>query len=562
MRKLLGALALSCLVLAQGVDDSTNAKIRKEEAEHSQVMHTLHMLADRYGPRMTGSPNHEAAVQWVIQQFTAWGMKNAHREPWDFARTGWLNERATGFLVSPVRQNLKFEVVAWTPSTQGTVSGSVVQLELPQGPMPSPPATEANAGAGGGRGARGGGGGPRGGGGPQQLGPTKTEMDQWLEANKSKIRGKIVMIGKAAVVPVNFNPPALRRPDDQIKAQYDPNNPNAGRGGFGGGGGARGGNPDPNRMSANQVGEAVDAWLLANGALVRLGDSPMEHGTIRVAQHRGYDSTRTIAEVVLRNDDYGRIERLLADGEDVKAEFNIVNRDYPEGKTSYNVVGEIPGTDKAEEIVMLGGHLDSWQSATGATDNAIGSAIMMEAARIIQSLGLKPRRTIRVALWSGEEEGLLGSLAYVKQHFGTFEDPKPEFARLDCYFNVDTGTGRVRGGSVFGPAEAAGILRRALDPFSDLGVFGASATASRATGGTDSTSFNNAGLPGIGMQQDPIEYNSLTHHTNLDTYERIVPEDVKGDAVVLASAVWYVANLDQMIPRFTKDKMPAPVEAR
>jgi hypothetical protein len=426
--------------------------------------------------------------------------------------------------------------------------------------MPPPPATDANAAAGGGRGARGGGGGF---GGPQRLGPTKDQMNEWMAANQSKIRGKIVMLGKAAVVPVNFNPPALRRPDDQVKDSYDPNNPNAGRGGRGGGGGggARGGNPDPNRMNATQVDEAVGAWLLANGALVWLGDSPMEHGIIRVAQHRAYDSTKTIPEVVLRNDDYGRMERLLADG-DVKAEFNIVNHDYPEGKTSYNVVGEIPGTDKADEIVMLGGHLDSWQSATGATDNGIGSSIMMEAARIIQSLGLKPRRTIRVALWSGEEEGLLGSLAYVKQHFGTFEDPKPEFAKLDCYFNVDTGTGRVRGGSVFGPAEAASILRRALDPFADLGVFGASATTSRATGGTDSTSFNNAGLPGIGMSQDPIEYNSVTHHTNLDTYERIVPEDVKGDAIVLAASIWYVANLDRMIPRFTKDKMPAPVAAR
>jgi len=554
MRKLLGALALSCLLLAQGIDDSTNAKIRKEEAEHSEIMHIVHMLADRYGPRMTGTPNHEAAVQWVIKTFNEWGMKNAHREPWDFARPGWLNERATGFIVAPVHQNLKFEVVAWTPSTKGTVTASIVQLEVPQGPLA--PATDATAG--GGRGARGGFGGP------QHLGPTKDELNQWMEANKSKIQGKIVMLGKAAVVPVNFNPPALRRPDDQVKAQYDPNNPNAGRGGFGGGGGRRGGNQDPNRLSTSQVGQAVDTWLVANGALVRMGDSDMDHGIIRVSQHRGYDydSTKTIPEVMLRNDDYGRIERLLADGEDVQAEFNIVNHDYPEGKTSYNVIGEIPGTEKADEIVMLGGHLDSWHSATGATDNGIGSSIMIEAARIIQSLGLKPRRTIRVALWSGEEEGLLGSLAYVKEHFGTFENPKPEFAKLDCYFNVDTGTGRVRGASVFGPPEAAAILRRALDPLADLGVFGASATTSRATGGTDSTSFNNAGLAGIGFQQDPIEYNSVTHHTNLDTYERIIPEDVKGDAVVLASAVWYVANLDQMIPRFTKDKMPAPVEAR
>src|ERR1035441_2689777 len=231
-------------------------------------------------------------------------------------------------------------------------------------------------------------------------------------------------------------------------------------------------------------------------------------------QHRAYDPTKTVPTLILRNDDFGRVERLLADGEDVKMEFHIVNHVFPEGKTSYNVVAEIPGTDKADEIVMLGGHLDSWHAATGATDNAIGSAIMMEAGRLIQSMGLKPRGGVRVALWSGEEEGLLGSLAYVKQHFGTAENPRPEWAKLDCYFNVDTGTGRLRGAGIFGPPEAAAVLRPVLAQFTDWGVFGASTTNSRATGGTDSTSFNNAGLPGVGFSQDPIEYNTLTHHTN------------------------------------------------
>jgi carboxypeptidase Q len=558
MRKALAPvlpLALACLVLAQSADNGVNARIRQEEAQHSQLMQMLHKLTDRYGPRVAGSPNYNAAAKWVIAQMTEWGLKNAHLEPWDFGRPGWTNERASGFIVSPVQQNLKFEVVAWTPSTKGTVTGSAVQLELPQGPPVPPPAT-ANA-------ASGYQGFPRGGGrGPQRLGPTKDEMNQWLESNKDKIRGKIVMLGKAAVVPVNFNPQPLRRPDEQIKAQYDPNNPNFGRGGRGFGGG-RGNQPqDPNRLTTAQVGELVDAWLIANGALLQLEDSGMDHGIIRVAQHRGYDSSKTIPGVMLRNDDYGRIERLLADGEDVRLEFNIINHDYPEGKTTYNVIGEIPGSDKADEIVMLGGHLDSWQSATGATDNGTGSAIMLEAVRLIQTLGLKPRRTIRVALWSGEEEGLLGSLAYVKEHFGTFENPKPEFAKLDCYFNVDTGTGRLRGGSIFGPPEAAAVLRKALEPFADLGVAGAMPTSSRVTAGTDSTSFNNAGLPGIGMQQDPIEYNSVTHHTNLDTYERVIPEDVKNAAAVIAGSVLHVANLDEMIPRFTKDKMPAPVTPR
>jgi Zn-dependent M28 family amino/carboxypeptidase len=315
-------------------------------------------------------------------------------------------------------------------------------------------------------------------------------------------------------------------------------------------------------MTTAQVSDALDEMMLKGGAAMRINDAARGEGIIVAQQHRAYDPDKTVPTVILRNDDYGRIERLLADGEDVKVEFNIVNKVYPEGKTSYNVVAEIPGTDKADEVVMLGGHLDSWHAGTGATDNAIGSTIMIEAARLIQSVGLKPRRTVRVALWSGEEEGLLGSIAYVKQHFGSAEDPKPEFAKLDCYFNVDTGTGRLLGGSVFGPQEAAAALRPVFKLFSDWGLAGVSTTTSRQTGGTDSTSFNNAGLPGIGMQQDPIEYNSMTLHTNLDTYERIIPEDVTHAAAVISAAVWHVANRDEMIARFPKEQMPAPVPAR
>jgi len=205
---------------------------------------------------------------------------------------------------------------------------------------------------------------------------------------------------------------------------------------------------------------------------------------------------------------------------------------------------------------MLGGHLDSWHAATGATDNAIGCAIMMEAARILKTLGVKPRRTIRVALWSGEEEGLLGSQAYVKEHFGSFEEQKPGFEKFGGYFNIDSGTGRVRGAGVFGPPETANILRDILAPFKDDGVVGASATRSRRLGGSDNTSFNQAGLPGIGMGQDPIEYQTNTWHTNLDTYERILEDDVKKDAMVVAWAVYQLAMRDDLLPRFSKSDMP------
>jgi carboxypeptidase Q len=259
---------------------------------------------------------------------------------------------------------------------------------------------------------------------------------------------------------------------------------------------------------------------------------------------------------VMRNEDYGRISRLLADKRQVELEFEIVNRNYPEGRTAYNAIAEIPGTDKGDEVVMLGGHLDSWHAATGATDNAIGCSVMMEAVRILSAIGAKPRRTIRVALWSGEEQGLLGSQAYVRQHFGTFEDQKPEYSKLSAYFNMDSGTGRIRGLTAFGPAATGDVLRQATASFKDLGMLGATTTRSRGTGGTDSTSFNAAGLPGINTVLDPIQYQTYTWHTNLDTYERIVEDDVKKAAIVIAGAVYHLAMRDELLPRFSKDEMP------
>ena len=265
MKKLFAAIAVSSLLIAQEkVDEATNARLRSEELEHSQIMHSLHMLTDRYGPRVTGTPNHEAAAKWVVKQLTEWGFQNAHLEAWEFGHPGWSNERATAFIVSPVQENLKFEVLAWTPSTKGTVTGSAIQIVVPQGPLPAAPPPSADGAPAGGR--RGGGGGGRGG--AVRLGPTKAEMEDWVKATQPSVEGKIVRVGKAAVIPVSFDPPAKRRPDDQVQAQYDPNNPNAGRGRGGCGGGGRGGTPDPDRMTAAQVGEALDAMLLNGGALV------------------------------------------------------------------------------------------------------------------------------------------------------------------------------------------------------------------------------------------------------------------------------------------------------
>src|SRR5262249_23904956 len=345
-------------------------------------------------------------------------------------------------------------------------------------------------------------------------------------------------------VPEEMNPSPMRRPEDEWKSRFDAKNPRPFR--F----------PEPpklpeGQLSRSDVSRQIDQFLVDNGALARVNDAGRAHGLIIAQRHNTFDWSRAVPTLVMRNEAYGRISRILADGTPVTLRLNIQNKLYPEGTTAYNAVAEIPGTDKRDEIVMLGAHYDSWHDATGATDNGIGSAMMLEAVRILSALHVKPRRTIRIALWSGEEQGLLGSLAYVEQHFGSAENPKPEFSKLDAYFNIDSGTGKPRGAGVFGPPAAADMIRDAMAPFSEWGFMGAV--------GTDSTSFNHAGLPGIGLAQDAFDYGSYTHHTNLDTYERIYEEDVREGAVEIASAVYAVAMADQMVPRFTADKMPKPV---
>ncbi|HET7632464.1 MAG TPA: M20/M25/M40 family metallo-hydrolase [Gemmatimonadaceae bacterium] len=521
-----GGFALQAQQPSEPIDTAMNAKIRAEGMDHSRIMWIEHYLADVYGPRPIGSPNQVAAANWAVKTMTDFGLKNAHLEPFTWRGVGWMPGKAVGYITSPVSANLKFEANPWSPSTKGTVRGNVVLLDPPEA-------------------------------------PTQAELDAYLASMAGKVTGGIVMVGKPAEVPVNFNPRPLRTPDDQVKARYAPRDPNApARGGRGFGRG-RGGAPVPEgHLSAREVSTQVTAFLKTHMPALRLNSQGGGRipGAIVAQNGPGQiydDTTPQPPAVILRNDDAGRIYRIMQDGTPVTVEFNVQNRYFPEGKTSYVTVAEIPGTDKADEVVMLGGHLDSWTSATGATDNAIGCAIMMEAVRILEAVGARPRRTIRVALWSGEEEGLLGSFAYVKNHFGSAEAPTSDFDKLDAYWNIDDGTGRVRGATIFGPPAAAAILAQYLEPFQDWGVFGAAASSARVEGGSDNGAFAVAGLPGIGTQQDGIEYNSTTWHTNLDNYERIVPEDVMHNAVLTASVVLGLANRDQMLPRFAKDSMPA-----
>jgi carboxypeptidase Q len=527
-------LLLLALILSaqETVDEAAIGKLRIEAMEHSQIMHSVHILADRYGPRVTGTPNHEEAAKWAIAEMTRWGLKNGHLEPWDFGHPGWLNESADVRIVAPVSANVKFEVAAWTPSTKGKVMGSLLQVSLP----PFEPGTE--------------------------LGPDKAEFARWVAATKNKVRGKIVMVGKAADLPVDFTLPIRRLPDDRVKADFDPPKPGTLVN--------QSAESDQlkrvveilkTRLTVYQMSEQIDTMLVEGGALARVDDGAHRDGIIQAQGNRRFDVTTAVPTIILRHDDYGRIERLLADRDDAKMALDIVNHIYPMGSTSYTAIAEIPGSDKADEVVMLGAHLDSWQSSTGATDNAIGSAVMMEAARLIQSAGLRPHRTIRVALWSGEEGGIFGSQAYVKSHFGTAEDPKPEWFKLNAYLNMDGGAGRIRGLRVFGPPEAAAVLRPVLAEFADYGAVGASSNSSRFLGGSDSAAFSSAGLPAISTSQDPIEY-AMTRHTDADTYEHIVPDDAKKAAAIIAAQVWLLANREEMLPRFTKQTMPLPVSLR
>lgn len=520
---LLHAFLLPNLAFSQATKPAAdiNAAIRKEGMENSQIMKTLHVFTDVYGPRLTGSPNLKAAGEWAVKQMKEWGFDRAELEPWNFGHPGWVNERAFGFITSPVRDSLVFEVLAWTPSTKGVVVGPAFNMVLPER-------------------------------------PNQAELTNYLNSIKGKIRGRMVLFGNPAKIPVNFDPPAKRLSDEVLLRRFDPaatptpspaptaTPPVAGPIPT----------PKPDALTAVKIREQVDKFLLDNGALVRINDAGREHGQIRAFNNVTFDVTKVVPTVVLRNEDFGRIVRLLDDKRPVTLTFNIRNRNYPQGKTAYNTIGEITGTDKRDEVIMLGGHLDSWHAATGATDNAIGCAVMMEAARILKAIGVKPRRTIRVALWSGEEQGLLGSQAYVKKHFGSAEAPTAAYSKFGGYFNIDSGTGRARGFGVFGPPEAAQPLREIASEFNDYGVLGAISSRSRNLGGSDHTSFNQAGLPGIGVQQDPIEYGTHTWHTNLDTYERIVEDDVKKSAIVVAAAVYQLAMRDELLPRFGAGQMP------
>ena len=568
--RFVSAFAAGCLAVLPAVAQApalanVNTQLRAQETKDSQLMWWLHEVTDVYGPRLTGSPGLKAAQDFAVKQMQKWGFSNVHLEEWNFNHPGWQNWELEANTVSPFQQPLNVRAVSWTPGTNGPVQGPVLVVEPPQ-----PPAVAAGRGGGfGGFGGAGGGMTPEqlaaiqnpGGAPPPMPAATPSErkpvmqadLDAYLATIKDKVRGAIIFYGPHVQVEENFVPAPLRRAEDSWTQPRAGGRPGA-RGGAAG--------AAPEGLTVAEITGQVNKFLIANGALAKVTDSGRAYGILLQQSTAGYNenaNSPNLPTLVMGNEDYGRIYRTSTiDHIPVVLKLNIKNEFYPAGRTVYNVIGELPGTDKADEVVMAGGHFDSWNPATGATDNAAGGSVAVEALRLIHALNLPHHRTLRVALWSGEEQGLYGSLAYVAQHFGSAENPKPEWFKLDAYLNLDDGTGKPRGASVFGPPEAAAMVQTAMGNFKDWGFYNTNPTLGRQTGGTDSTSFNNAGLPGVGYSQDPFDYNSYTHHTSFDTYERIYEPDMREAAVEEALTLYSLANADQMVPRCSAATMPAP----
>ncbi len=518
------ALALTLLVLSapltaqERVDVATIEKITTEAMDHSQVMNIMSWLTDVHGPRLAWSPNLSKAGQWAAGEMKQWGLRNVALEPWTTpAGLGWENQRFTFVSTAPNFFQIQAAPRAWSAGTTGKATGGVVIV------------------------------------------PTDTSrtLERFKAQYAGTLRGKFMLLAQPNALPSQrFAPDAARLSDEQLEqlAAAAPPAAGGGRGGVPGGG--RGGIGGVRRFNVTtdtsalrfMEHEGVAGILL----LARGGD-----GTLFTDNGARRDLTAPQVPMVhVGYESYGRIWRMAEKNIPVQLELEMRNRFIPQDSTSFNVIAEIPGTDPLlkDEVVLIGGHFDSWHAGTGATDNAAGSATMMEAMRILQALNLTPKRTIRIGLWTSEEQGLMGSRAYVATHYGTPGAPTAEHARFQAYFNVDNGGGKIRGIYQQGNAAVAPIFAAWMVPFHAGGM--KTATISN-TGGTDHQSFDALGLPGFQFIQDGLDYSSRTHHSNMDVYEKIQPEDMKWNSAVLAAFAWQAAQRDGKLPR---KPLPEPVQ--
>ncbi|RMH24423.1 MAG: M20/M25/M40 family metallo-hydrolase [Planctomycetota bacterium] len=503
--------ALASVAIAhEPVDLDAITRIRDQGFNHSEVMDYVWHISDRLGPRLTGSPQLKKAQEWARDTLTEIGLKNARLEPWGEFGRGWSFEKVMVEMTEPVYMPIIAIPEAWTPGTDGVVEGAPVLLDF--------------------------------------------DSVEDVEAYDGDLAGKIVLMGDEADVETPFDPIAERHDAESLEELFTAPEPR----------GAAGGDfaqrfRDFQRRRAVQ--RAVTKRLREEGAaaILKTSTSRGSYGVFFVGSggSRDVDADPALPSIVIAPEHYNRIVRLLEHDEKVTVRVEVRATFHDEDLTGRNVIAEIPGTDPElkDEVVMLGGHYDSWHAGTGATDNGASCAVAMEAARILIDAGLKPRRTIRVALWSGEEQGLLGSRGYVKNHFADPNDMETteEWDDFAAYFNMDNGGGRFRGIYCQSNAAVRPIFEAWMAPLADLGMTTATI---RNTGGTDHLAFDAVGLPGFQFIQDRLDYFTRTHHTNMDVYERVIPADVMQAAVVMATFVYHAANRDEKLPR-----KPAP-EAR
>lgn len=519
-------------------------RIKDEGMNRSQVMDTLSYLSDVIGPRLTASPNMKRSNEWTRDQLTKWGLQNAHLEAWGPFGRGWTLKRFSAQVVEPQTIPLIAYPKAWSPALDGPLTAEVVYVDA------------------------------------------LNEAD--LQKFVGQLNGKIVLTAPLREVKARFEAPGTRLNEKELLAMADAPEPRAPQ--RGGGGGGQGGA----FRAAQQLASAKYLFFQKEGAALlidpsRVGDGGtlfVQSATVpqppaapgppgsgpRSIQSYDKNAPKIPPQLVMSVEHYNRIVRMIRANEKVKMTVDLAVEWQDADPMGYNTVAEIPGSDLKDEVVMLGGHMDSWHSGTGATDNAAGVSVAMEAVRIIQTLGLKPRRTIRIGLWTGEEQGLLGSAAYVAEHFGKMEPgnpgvvppgtpnsqpaapaklvAKPDYDKFDAYFNLDNGTGKIRGVYLQGNEGVRALFRQWLAPFRDQGA----ATLSIAnTGGTDHLSFDRIGLPGFQFIQDEIEYDTRTHHSNQDVFDRVQGDDMKQAATIMAAFVYATAMRDEKLPR-----KPAP----
>jgi carboxypeptidase Q len=495
------------------IDDRVLARIKAEGFQKSKAMETVGYLTDVFGHRLTNSQNLKNAKNWMRDKMTAFGLQNVQIEPWGTWGQGWDLERFSVEMTAPTYERLNAHPLAWTPSTNGVVSGEPIMVSI-----------RAN-----------------------------TDFANY----RGKLKGAIVMNGRVA-----FNTPESRKGEpvkrlsdeelSMLETAVDPTKDPAG------GGTTTYQDEEKDWVEALERGKEITKFFKDEGVAALIQPSGKPNGVLSVQGSYFPDSAINPPTFVLSREQYGRIARNIERKVPVKLELKLQTKSNPDGSGS-NVVGEITGSDPKlkDEIVLLGGHFDSWHSGTGATDNAASCVAIVEALRILKAVGVKPKRTIRVALWDGEEQDYYGSIGYVKKHYG---DPftlrlKPEHANLSAYYNLDNGAGRIRGVYLQGNEATRGIFQELLSPFAYLG---AKTITTLNTGGTDHMAFDAVGLPCFQFIQDPLDYNTRLHHTSLDVFEAVNEEDLKVNAVILAAVAYQTAMMNEKMPR---KPLPKALEA-